>query len=149
MFSGALRPPAASGRRTQEDTAMSMPSTRRRLELETIGKVTVVSFRDERIVNEEVIDEIGEQLTALVEDQGRKFLLLNFGRVKALSSAALAKLFMIRQKLATVKGTLKLCCVHPELQEVFTLHRPKKAPPLFDIYPEEQDALDTFGPGKG
>jgi anti-sigma B factor antagonist len=125
---------------------MSMPSARRRLDLESIGGVTIISFRDDRIVSDEVIEEIGEQLLALVEEQGARRLLLNFGHVKALSSAALGKLLVLRQKLATVKGTLRLCCVHPELLEVFHLHRPKGAPALFEVYPEEQEALEAFGP---
>jgi anti-sigma B factor antagonist len=125
---------------------MAMPIQRQRMETETIGGVTVVYFLDERIVADDVIEDLGDQLVALVEDRGFRKIVLNFGNVKALSSTALAKLFVLRQKLNTVKGALKLCCIHAELLEVFQLHRPKGAPPLFEIFGEEQQAIDSFGP---
>ena len=61
---------------------------RRLLRLENVDGVTVVSFVDTKIVTEEQIQEVGEQLYSLVEDEGHKYLLLNFGNVQYLSSAA-------------------------------------------------------------
>lgn len=123
---------------------MSLPPPPRRLDLASVGRVTVVTFRDEWIVDELVIQEVGDQLLGLVEDQGHRNLLLNFGSVHALSSAALAKLFRLRMKVASTRGKLKFCCVHPELMEVFQLHQSKGSDSLFDIIPEEQKALDSF-----
>jgi anti-sigma B factor antagonist len=119
-------------------------TTRRRLELETVGKVTVASFRDERIVNEEVIHELAAELQGLVAERGRRNILLNFGRVKALSAAALAVLLYLKKRVESTQGQLRLCCIRPELVEVFHLHRPRKSPPLFHIFDNEQFALDSF-----
>ncbi len=77
---------------------MSLPPPPRRLDLASVGRVTVVTFRDEWIVDELVIQEVGDQLLGLVEDQGHRNLLLNFGSVHALSSAALAKLFRLEDE---------------------------------------------------
>ena len=63
-------------------------ASRRHLRLETIDGVTVVSFVDTKIVTEENIQEVGDQLYSLVEDEGHRQLLLNFGNVQYLSSAA-------------------------------------------------------------
>src|SRR3954452_3533424 len=101
---------------------MSMPTPRQRLETETIGGVTVVSFRDPRIVADEVIQEVGDQLVDLVDGRGRKNLVVNFGNIHAFSSAALGKLFTLRTKVAAVGGRLTLCCIHPDLLEIFRLH---------------------------
>ncbi len=114
---------------------------RRLLRLETIDGVTVVSFVESKIVTEESIQEVGEQLYSLVEEQGHQKLLLNFGNVQYLSSAALGKLITLKKKVGAVKGQLKLCCIHPDLLEVFKITR---LDTVFEIYPEEQAALDSF-----
>ena len=121
-----------------------MMTASRRLEVETVGKVTVASIRDERIVNDDVIQEIGKELGGLMAERGRRNIVLNFGRVKALSTSALSVLLFLKKRVEATQGQLRLCCVHPELLEVFQLHRTRKAPPLFQIFAEEQCALESF-----
>jgi anti-sigma B factor antagonist len=116
-------------------------ANRRHLRIENIDGVTVVSFVDTKIVTEENIQEVGDQLYSLVEDDGYKQLLLNFGNVQYLSSAALGKLINLKKKVGAVKGKLKLCCIHPDLLEVFRITRLDQ---VFEIYPEEQTAIDKF-----
>ena len=82
-------------------------------------------------MTEEQIQEVGEQLYSLVEDEGHKSLLLNFGNVQYLSSAALGKLINLKKKVSAVKGKLKLCCIHPDLLEVFRITRLDQ---VFEIY---------------
>jgi anti-sigma B factor antagonist len=118
-----------------------MSQTRAHLRLETIDDVTVVSFVDSKIVTDEAIQEVGEQLYSLVEDEGHTRLLLNFSNVQYLSSAALGKLINLKKKVGAVKGVLKLCCIHPDLLEVFKITRLDQ---VFEIYGEEQVALDRF-----
>src|SRR5260221_11281449 len=107
---------------------------RRHLRLENINGVTVVSFVDTKIVTQDNIQEVGDQLYRLVEGDGYKQLLLNFGNVQYLSSAALGKLINLKKKVGAVKGKLKLCCIHPDLLEVFLISRLAQ---VFEIYPEE------------
>ncbi len=116
-------------------------ASRRHLSTETIDGVTVVSFVDTKIVTEENIQEVGDQLYQLVDVEGKKQLLLNFGNVQYLSSAALGKLINLKRKVGAVKGKLKLCCIHPDLLEVFRITRLDQ---VFEIYNEEQQALDKF-----
>jgi anti-sigma B factor antagonist len=121
-----------------------MMTSTRRLELESVGKVTVASLRDERIVSDDVIQELGKELGGLVAERGRRKIVVNFGRVKALSSAALSVLLFLKKRVEATQGELRLCCIHPELMEVFHLHRARKAPPLFQIFDEEERALGSF-----
>ena len=116
-------------------------ASRRHLSTETIDGVTVVSFIDTKIVTEDNILEVGDQLYQLVDVEGKKNLLLNFGNVQYLSSAALGKLINLKKKVGAVKGKLKLCCIHPDLKEVFKITRLDQ---VFEIYDEEQTALDKF-----
>src|SRR5712691_5096712 len=70
----------------------SQPPRRRRLEVEDIGDVAVVNFVDKKILDEQNIQMIGDDLFRLVDELGRRKVLLNFGNVEFMSSAALGKL---------------------------------------------------------
>jgi anti-sigma B factor antagonist len=43
--------------------------------------------------------------------------------------------------VAAVKGKLKLCCIHPDLLEVFRITRLDQ---VFEIHADEQAALQKF-----
>ena len=120
---------------------MTTQPRRRRLEVEDIGDVTVVNFTDRKILDEQNIQAIGEQLFQLVDELGRRKVLLNFGNVEYLSSAALGKLITLNKKLANVGGRLILCNIDPQIYEVFEITKLNK---LFSIHKEEQAALQAF-----
>jgi anti-sigma B factor antagonist len=120
---------------------MSSQPRRRRLEVEQIGDVTVVHFVDRKILDEQNIQIIGDQLFSLVDNDGLRKLLLNFGNVEYLSSAALGKLITLHKKLQAVGGRLVLCNIDPQIYEVFEITRLDK---FFNIQKEEQAALQAF-----
>ena len=120
---------------------MSAQPRKRRLEVESIGEVSVVSFTDKRILDEQNIQAIGEQLFGLVDNQGQKKLLLNFSNVEYLSSAALGKFITLNKKVAAAGGKLVLCDIDPTILEVFTITRLDK---LFNIQKDEQAGLQLF-----
>lgn len=113
----------------------------RRLEVNQVGDVTVVHFRDQKIIEDLGIQELGQELFTLVEVENRKKLVLNFCSVDFLSSAALGKLITLEKKLKNRGGTLKLCGIRPEIYEVFAITRLNR---LFDIKQEEADAIAAF-----
>jgi anti-sigma B factor antagonist len=121
--------------------SMSVQPRRRRLEVEDIGEVTVVSFTDKKILDEQNIQVIGEQLFSLVDDLGRRKILLNFGNVDYLSSAALGKFITLNKKVAQAGGKLILCNIAPQIYEVFEITKLNR---LFKIEKEEQAALQAF-----
>jgi len=120
---------------------MSSQQRRRRLEVEHIGDVTVVNSVDRKILDEQNIQIIREQLFSLVDDQGLRKLLLNFGNVEFLSSAALGKLITLNKKLQAAGGRLILCNIDPQIHEVFEITKLDK---FFNIQKEEQTALQAF-----
>jgi anti-sigma B factor antagonist len=120
---------------------MSSQPRRRRLEVEDIGDVTVVNFVDRKILDEQNIQIIGEQLFSLVDEAGRRKLLLNFGNVEYLSSAALGKLITLNKKVQASGGRLILCNIDPQIHEVFEITKLDK---FFNIQKEEQAALQAF-----
>ena len=120
---------------------MSAQSRRQKLEVEDIGDVTVVNFVDKKILDEQNIQVIGEQLFRLVDDLGRIKLLLNFGNVEYLSSAALGKLITLNKKVNTAGGKLIMCNIAPNIYEVFEITKLNK---ILNIQKDEQGGLQAF-----
>ena len=105
------------------------------------GDVSVVKFRDRKILDEAAIQELGSELFALVEIDNRKTILLDFDGVEFLSSAALGKLITFDRKVKTSKGRLKMCGIAPGILEVFQVTKLNK---VFDIRPDAGEALAAF-----
>lgn len=118
-----------------------MATTGRRIETEEIGDVTVVRFVDRRILDEQNIQVIGDQLFALVDNERRTKILLDFGTVEYLSSAALGRLLNLNKKIEKVHGQLRLCRIKPEILDVFQITRLDK---VFKIFDDQGVALESF-----
>ena len=112
-----------------------------RLDVNEVGDVTVVRFRDHKIVEDISIQQLGQELFDLVEVDNRDKLLLNFSSVDFLSSAALGKLITLDKKMKAHGGSMKLTNIRPEIYEVFAITKLNR---LFDIKDDEADALAVF-----
>ena len=112
-----------------------------RLAISEVGKVTIVRFADRRILDESNIQEVGQELFQLVDEEDREQLLLNFADVEFLSSSALGKLITLHRKLKARGGMLKFSNVRSEIYDVFAITRLNK---LFTIHDEEAEALTAF-----
>lgn len=112
-----------------------------RVEVSDVEGISVVRFVDRKILDTANIQELGKELFELVEGDDCQRLLLNFSDVKFLSSAALNKLILLERSVEKQGGQLKLCCLRPEIQEVFEITRLNQ---MFDVYEEEADALAAF-----
>jgi anti-sigma B factor antagonist len=128
-------------RRRRRSTPVMSQAKKRRIEVEEVDDVSVVEFVDKRILDEQNIQLIGDQLFELVDDLGKKKLLLNFANVEYLSSAALGKLMTLNKKVKAAAGELRLCNIKPEIKEVFSITKLDKMLRIFDT---EQDALERF-----
>jgi anti-sigma B factor antagonist len=105
------------------------------------GEAAMVRFLDRKIMDPIIIQEVGEELFAIVEKDKRNHLLLNFAGVEFLSSAALNKLIVLDKKVKTAGGKLQLCNLKPEIFEIFAVTRLTQ---LFTIKRTEQEALAAF-----
>ena len=119
----------------------SQPARRRRLEVEDIGDIAVVQFVDKKILDEQNIQMIGDDLFRLVDELGRRKVLLNFSNVQYMSSAALGKLIRLHQQLHKLGGKLILCGISKDLYDVFTITKLDK---MLKIVKDEQTGLASF-----
>ena len=115
-----------------------MAAGQRRIDIDQIGDVTVARFTDKKILDENNIQVIGNQMFGLVDEDGRKKIVLDFANVEYLSSAALGKLITMNNKVKTAKGKLRLCNIRPEILEVFTITKLNK---VLEIKTDQEQAL--------
>jgi anti-sigma B factor antagonist len=113
----------------------------RHVRLSEVGDVTVVQFVDRKILDERNIQELGQELFDLVEQDKRTKLVLNFAAVEFLSSAALGKLITLLKKCKTNGSVLRFSNIRPEIYEVFAITKLNR---LFDIREDEADALAAY-----
>jgi len=114
---------------------------RQRITVEDVGDIAVVQFVDKKILDEQNIQMIGDDLFRLVDELGRRKLLLNFSNVDFMSSAALGKLIRLHQRMTQVGGKLVLCSISKDIMTVFTLTKLDK---MLKIVKDEQTGLGSF-----
>ena len=112
-----------------------------RLEIEEIGDVTVVRFRDRKIHDPVEIDELGRQLYRVLEVRNCSRLVLDFSPVEFLSSAMIGKLISLNRKVRVCKSALRICHLRPEIQSLFHLCNLED---VFEIRADQAAALASF-----
>ena len=118
-----------------------MAATSSRLRVRRDGDVTQVEFIDRNILDEANIQQIGEEISRLVDATPTPKLLVSFANVDHLSSAALGTLITINNKVKDRNGQLRLANIDPQIYEVFKITKLHK---VFDILPDEAAARKAF-----
>jgi anti-anti-sigma factor len=120
---------------------MSAAVSQRWLEIKQVGPVTVATFTQAIMFNEEEIDCVGEQLQSLIQDPSGRQLVLNFSAVEHIASHFLGELIVLHKKVLTAAGRLALCEFNPPLRETFEVLR---LTCIFNVYDTEEEALRSF-----
>lgn len=113
----------------------------RRIAASERAGVTVIRFMESKITDPVRIEELGRELTRLIDTEHPHKVLLNFDKVDYLSSEALRVFLLLHKNIAARGGALKLCQVAPQILEIFQITGLEK---LFAIRPTEVDALAEF-----
>lgn len=118
-----------------------MAANESRLRVRRSDDITQIEFVDRNILDEGNIQQIGEEINALIESQERPRLLISFANVDHLSSAALGTLITIHNKVKARGGQLRLAQIDPQIYEVFVITKLNK---LFDIHEDIEEAVASF-----
>ncbi len=108
------------------------------LRIQKQNQVAVVSFSTSRILDQTNVQQLGEELDALVDEHKLDKIVLNFAGVTYMSSAVMGKLVSLLKKVKTAGGRLKLCSIEDSIYEIFEIMRFDK---MFDIAQNEDDAV--------
>jgi anti-anti-sigma factor len=111
------------------------------LDIQDLGDVTVVRFRQRTILSDTAIEAIGEQLFRLVRKEGHWTVLLNFAGVESMTSAMLGKFVLLHRLVMEGGGRLEFCCVDPFLMQIFKV---VQMDGLVPIHVDEAQALQAL-----
>ena len=115
-----------------------MAEMKPRVSVEYADNATVVSFVDEKILEEMDIRALQETIMSVIEQSKGINLVLDFGNVRFLSSAVLGLLIRISKRVYEQDGRLRLCSINPKIYEVFKITRLTQT---FDIYKDVESAI--------
>ena len=118
-----------------------MTSAASRLRVTDQDGVTRIEFIDRNILDEANIQQIGEEITRLIDAQTQPKVLISFENVDHLSSAALGTLITINNRIRNKDGQLRLANIDPQIYEVFVITKLNK---LFQIHESADQALASF-----
>jgi anti-sigma B factor antagonist len=118
-----------------------MPTSGSRLRVKREGDITQVEFVDRNILDEANIQQIGDEISDIIEADAGPKLLISFSNVDHLSSAALGTLITINNKVKNKGGKLRLANIDPQIYEVFKITKLDK---LFQIHDSTERAMASF-----
>jgi anti-sigma B factor antagonist len=118
-----------------------MAEIKPRISVEYAENATIVTFVDEKILEEMDIHSLQDSIMSVVEEGGRINLILDFCNVRFLSSAVLGLLMRISKKVYEQEGQLRLCNISPRIYEIFKITRLNK---IFDIFEDVQGATESL-----
>jgi anti-sigma B factor antagonist len=111
-----------------------------RIAVEYGQNATIVTFTEEKILEEHDISALQDSIMAVIESaSGGMNLILDFIKVQFLSSAMLGLLIRISKRVYQRDGQLRLCNISPKIYEIFKITRLTK---IFDIYPDVESASE-------
>jgi anti-anti-sigma factor len=108
---------------------------------ELLDQVRVIVIENERLLDADETDQCYREIVAVLDKTKESNVLLNFGKVKYISSTALGMLIRVLKKCKEYKIRLKLCNLTPDNYEVFTLTGMNK---VLDIYEDSTQAMAAF-----
>jgi anti-sigma B factor antagonist len=111
------------------------------LMVQTMQGVTVVSFGASTMLDSGVIEQVGQELYALVDQKAAKRIVLDFANVRFLASQAVSVLLTLKKKADAIGAELAICALRAELRRVFKIMNLER---LFRFYDGEKEALAAW-----
>jgi anti-anti-sigma factor len=108
--------------------------SKEKINVENGRDVTIVTFEEENILEDQQIRKLERALLPVVRDSQQKKLVLNFIKVKFMSSAFLGLLVKVHKRVIEAGGSLQLYNLDPKIQKVFEITQLVK---IFDIVKSE------------
>ena len=91
------------------------------LDIEPVYDDILITFKDERIVDQDHINRIKTNILKLAEQSPQKWIVLDFRKVRFLSSSFLGFLVKLQVTVTKGRGHLKLRNLSPDIYKVFKI----------------------------
>ncbi|MFT5300065.1 MAG: anti-sigma B factor antagonist [Mariniblastus sp.] len=111
------------------------------IELDSINEVSVVKFKDQKVMDPSRIETMGKELLSLVDNDDSENVLINFENVSFFSSAAINKLIVLEKRIRAQGGQIRLSNLRPEVRDLFSY---TNLDSMFQIKDEQDEAIESF-----
>lgn len=118
-----------------------MESTDPKVVIKYEDSVAVAVLTRERILEDNDIQDLEETLIPLIEQNPSIQLVIDFNKVRFLSSSVLGLLIRLSKKIYETGGRLRLCAISEKILEIFKITRLDK---IFDISPTRKEAVQKL-----
>jgi anti-anti-sigma factor len=105
--------------------------------------VLVIQLVDPRLFDAMVVNELQEDLLAVIDKEKPRKVLISFEGVSHCSTAVINGLLRAKKRLMASGGQIKLCQMHPTIREAYKLLNLDGT--VFHIHDTEAEALTAFG----
>jgi anti-anti-sigma factor len=110
--------------------------------VQQVEKFTVVEFMVPSLLEPAQLQQVADDLYRLIDEQDRRRIVLDFQKVRFVSSQALGIVMAMRKKLAaTQHSALVLCGLGPKLLELLKLTGLDR---VLTIKPSQREAVKVF-----
>ena len=110
--------------------------------VQPIETFTVVEFKTASLMDPMILEEIGQELYRLVDEEDRRRLILDFEKVQYLSSQAIGIVLTLNKKLSALKNSkFVLCGVGPKLLELLKITRLDR---ILTVKPTQKEAVKVL-----
>jgi anti-sigma B factor antagonist len=114
-----------------------------RIALEDEDGVPVVRFFDRQLMDDRVVREVGDQITAALPKSGPIGLILDFANVTMISSAMIGRLVLLQRRADASGGCLRLCEMGPAVRGAL---RTTNLDRVLTITRDRREAREAFPP---
>ena len=118
-----------------------MAEVRPRISVEYSEGATIAILADEKILEDNDIKDIQQSVMALIEQNEKIALVIDFSNVKFLTSSALGLLIRISKKVYESDGMLRLASIDHKILEIFRITRLDK---VFEIHADRESAIESM-----
>jgi anti-sigma B factor antagonist len=112
-------------------------------EVQPFDGVSIVLLHEPRLLRQELLDSLRDELLRLVEQEQPRKLLVFFGEVEYCTSAAISGMLSVKRRVTAYGGEVKLCELSDAVLESF--RRLGLADTVFEIYDSVSDAVEAYG----
>ena len=115
------------------------------IELDKVDGVSIVRFKDKKVMDPARIERLGLELLTLVDRDQPEHILVNFESVNFFSSAAINKLIVLEKRVRARGGKIRLSNLAPEVRDLFSY---TNLDSMFRIDTDQEQSLESFTAGE-
>jgi anti-anti-sigma factor len=111
--------------------------------VQQVENFTVVEFQTPSLMDPAELETIAAELYRLIDAEDRRRIVLDFEKVRYISSQAIGIVMAMRKKLGALKNSkLVLCSVNGPLQQLLKITGLDK---MLTVKPTQQEAVKAWG----